>query len=58
MSAIIYSSLSYNNGYLLNHGSMLLVGLLYRSVAGLGDLGLISIDLICNEAIFTSALVS
>ena len=45
-------------GGLLNLGIMSLDGLLNRSVARLGSLGLISVDLICNESLNMSALVS
>ena len=37
---------------LWNHGSMPLIVLLSRSVARLGNLGLISVDSICNRTIY------
>ena len=45
----LLSSLSHFMGGLLNLGSMPLDGLLNRSVAGLGNLGLMSVYLICNK---------
>ena len=45
-------------GSVLNLGSMPLDGLLNKSVAGLINLGLISVDLICNKDINLSALIS
>ena len=54
----LFYSLSPDMGGLLNLGSMPSVGLSNRSVARLGDLGLIGVDLICNKDIYMSALVS
>ena len=45
-------------GGLLNLGNMLLDHLLNRSIAWLGGPGLISVDLICNNDAYISALVS
>ena len=52
MNAVrLISSLLYSMGGLINFSSMLLVGLLNRSVAGPGNPGLLSVDLICSKDI-------
>ena len=45
-------------GDVINLGSMPLASLLNRSVARLGNLGLISVDITCNKDVHISALVS
>ena len=51
-------SLSHAMDGLLNFGSMPFDGLLNRSVARLGNPGLIGVDLICNKDMYISELVS
>ena len=50
--------LLHNMGGLLSLCSMLLVSLFNRSESGLDNLGLISVDLICNKDIYMTAVVS
>ena len=47
-------SLSHMIGGLANLSNRPLAGLINRSMARLGSLGLISVDLICNKDIFMS----
>ena len=50
----LLASLSHPKGSLLNLSSIILDGLINRSMVGLGNSGLISVDLICNEDIYIS----
>ena len=45
-------------GCLLNLGSMPLVGLLKWTIAGIGKLGLIGTDLICNKTVYIYIYIS
>ena len=58
MGSKVTSSLSNKVVGVLNVGRMPLSGLLNSSVAWLGNLGLIGVDLICNKTIWISILVS
>ena len=55
---MLLSLLLYNTSCLLILGNMSLVSLLNESVAGLGNLWQIGIDLIGNKTIYMSTLVS
>ena len=54
----LLSSLSHIMDSLLNLGNMVLASLLNRTMARLGNLGFISVDLICNKDICLSVLIS